>query len=52
MSEEIKKFQIIGSLAPTEEEMLQLLMEMDIVQPLSDANSALYTDANDKVYVL
>ena len=52
MGEEVKKFQILGKLAPTEEEMLQLLMEMDNVQPISNASGVLFTDANNKVYVL
>lgn len=52
MSDEVKKFQIIGNLAPTDEETLQLLMDMDIVQPLSDPNGVIYTDTNNKLYVL
>ena len=35
-----------------DDEMLELLAEMDIVQPLANNNNAVYTDANDKVYVL
>lgn len=35
-----------------DEEMLGLLAEMDVVQPLSNTNNAVYTDANNKVYVL
>lgn len=37
---------------PTDEETLNLLVEMDIVQPLANANNAVYVDANNKVYVL
>ncbi len=36
----------------TDEDMLQLLSEMDIVQPLANANNSVYVDANNKVYVL
>lgn len=36
----------------TDEEFLQLLMDMDIVQPLSDNNGTVYTAADNKVYVL
>ena len=35
-----------------DEEMLDFLMEMDLVQPLSNTNNDVYTDANNKVYVL
>ena len=35
-----------------EEETLELLMDMDVVQPLSDTNGVVYTDSNNKVYVL
>ena len=38
--------------AVPEEEMLDFLMEMDVVQPISNTNNAVYTDANNKVYVL
>lgn len=37
---------------PTDEEFLQLLMDMDIVQPLSDNNGTVYTAADNKIYVL
>jgi hypothetical protein len=52
MGDEVKKFQIIGNLTPTEEETLQILMDMDIVQPVFDTNNVMYTDKNNKVYVL
>lgn len=35
-----------------DDEMLELLAEMDIVQPLANENNNVYVDANDKVYVL
>lgn len=35
-----------------DEEMLDFLMEMDIVQPLSNANNSVFTDTNNKIYVL
>lgn len=79
MSEEIKKYQIVGfpktvlsvngqapdengnveievpeggSDAPTEEETVELLVEMGVVDPISNENGAVYTDANNKIYVL
>jgi hypothetical protein len=41
-----------GASAVPDEEMLDILMEMDIVQPISNTNGAVFTDANNKVYVL
>ena len=35
-----------------DDEMLEFLMDMDIVQPLSNTNNAVYTDGNNKLYVL
>lgn len=35
-----------------DEEMLELLMDMDVIQPLSNANNSVFTDTNNKVYVL
>lgn len=35
-----------------EEEMLELMIELDIVQPLSNSNNVVYTDKNNKLYVL
>ena len=37
---------------PTDEEMLELLMDMDVVQPFSNTNDAMYIDNNNKLYVL
>ena len=36
----------------SEEEMLNFLMDTNIVQPLSDINNFIYTDNNNKLYVL
>jgi hypothetical protein len=41
-----------GASEVPDEDMLQLLAEMDIVQPLANANNAVYVDANNKVYIL
>ena len=41
-----------GSGALTDEEIFQLLMDMDIVQPLSTTNGVIYIDNNNKLYVL
>ena len=38
--------------AVPDDEMLVLLIDMDIVQPLSNANNAIFTDENNKLYVL
>lgn len=38
--------------AVPDDEMLELLMDMDIVQPLSNANNVVFTDKNNKLYVL
>lgn len=35
-----------------EEDVLQLLMDMDIVQPLADTNNVVYVDENNNLYVL
>lgn len=35
-----------------DDEMLEFLMDMDLVQPLSDNNNLLYVDENNKLYVL
>lgn len=36
----------------SDDEMVQLLMDMDLVQPVSDGNNAVYVDENNKLYVL
>ena len=36
----------------SEKEMLNFLMDANIVQPLSDINNLIYTDNNNKLYVL
>ena len=41
-----------SSVGISEEEILELLMDMDVVQPLSNTNNAMYVDENDKIYVL
>ena len=41
-----------GGSSVSEEEMLNFLMDTDIVQPLSDTNNSVYTDNNNKLYVL
>ena len=41
-----------GASSVPDEDMLQLLAEMDVVQPLANANNAVYVDANNNVYVL
>lgn len=38
--------------AVPDEEMLGFLAELDIVQPLSNPNGVIYTDTNNKLYVL
>jgi hypothetical protein len=38
--------------AVPDDEMLELLMDMDLVQPASDTNNVVYTDTNNKLYVL
>ena len=38
--------------AVPDEEMLELLAEMDVVQPLANANNNVFTDTNNNVYVL
>jgi hypothetical protein len=35
-----------------DDEMLELLAEMGVVDPISNENGAVYTDTNDKLYVL
>lgn len=35
-----------------DDEMLDFLMEMDIVQPLVGENNSVFTDTNNKLYVL
>ena len=42
----------VGAPVPTDEEMLELLMDMDVVQPLSNTNNVMYVDENNKIYVL
>lgn len=42
----------VGAPVPTDEEMLELLMDMDVVQPLSNTSNAMYVDENNKIYVL
>lgn len=42
----------VGGSVPTDEEMLELLMDMDVVQPLSNTSNVMYVDENNKIYVL
>jgi len=44
--ERIKKHEI------SEEELLALLSEMDVVQPLANNEDAVYTNTDGKVYIL
>ena len=37
---------------PTEEDAMELLAEMDIIQPMADENGALYVDENNTIYVI
>lgn len=37
---------------PTDEEMVELLMDTDIVDPAANSAGAIYTDNNGKVYIL
>ena len=34
------------------DEMLEFLMDIDLIQPLANANNEVYVDANNKLYVL
>ena len=42
----------VGAPVPTDEEMLELLMSMDVIQPLSNTSNVMYVDENNKIYVL
>ena len=35
-----------------DDEMLEFLMDMDVIQPISNTNNVVYTDTNNKIYVL
>ena len=37
---------------PTSEDIVQMFMEMDVVQPMADENGAVYTDTDGKAFVL
>ena len=37
---------------PTEEDAMELLAEMDVIQPMADENGALYVDENNTIYVI
>ena len=37
---------------PTSEDVVQMFMEMDVVQPMADENGAVYTDTDGKLFVL
>lgn len=44
--------EVSSSSSVTDEEVLELLMEMDIVQPIANQNGVLYINNNNKLYVL
>ena len=42
----------VGDKTPTAENALELLAELDIVQPLADNNNALFIDNSGKIFIL
>ena len=37
---------------PTSEDVMQMFMDMDVVQPMADENGAVYTDTDGKLFIL
>ena len=37
---------------PSEEDILDIMMEADVVQPMADENGAVFTDADGKIFIL
>ena len=57
IKEALKKVMIaaknyIDSKIPTEEDVLQMMMKEDIVQPMADKDGKVLTDSDGKIFIL